>query len=108
MSAQELGHKKYQKPVRRTRLEICLNILRTVKKGERKPTRIMYAANISWSPLQKILTSMVSSEFIREIEYEGNKRTTKHYEITQSGLNVLNYWDKGTDLLKLREITQLT
>ena len=107
MSAQELGHEKYQKKLRRTRLDICLDVLRAVKKGVRKPTRIMYDVNISWSPLKKILTSMVSTEFIREIECKGDKRTTRHYEITQSGLNVLDYWDKGNDLLKLMESTHI-
>ncbi len=107
MLDQELVHKKYQKPIRRTRLDICLDVLRALKKGVRKPTRIMYAVNISWSPLKQILTSMVSAEFISEIECKGDKRTTRHYEITQSGLNVLDYWDKGNDLLKLMESTHI-
>ncbi len=107
-SDQELVHKKYQKPLRRTRLDICLDLLRVLKKGVRKPTRIMYDVNISWSPLQKILSSMVSAEFISEIECKGDKRTTRHYEITQSGLNVLDYWDKGKDLLKLMESTHIS
>ncbi len=105
MLDQGLVHKKYQKPIRRTRLDISLDILRTVKKGVRKPTRIMYDVNISWIPLKQMLSSLVSAEFIRKIECTGDKRTTRHYEITQKGLNVLAYWDNGKDLLKLMELT---
>ncbi len=108
MFEQQLEHKKYQKPLRRTRLDICLDILRALKKGVRKPTRIMYAVNISWVPLQKRLTSMVSAEFISEIECKGDKRTTREYEITQKGLNVLDYWDKDNPLLKLMESKYIT
>ncbi len=104
---QGLVHRKYQKPIRRTRLDICLDILRAVKNGVRKPTRIMYAVNISWIPLKQMLSSMVSAEFISKIECKGDKRTTRHYEITQSGLNVLAYWDNGKDLLKLMEFTHI-
>ncbi len=107
MLEQELEHKKYQKPHRRTRLEICLDILSTINKGVKKPTRIMYAVNMSWSPLQKILKSLVSTEFINEIEMKEDRRTTRHYEITQKGTNILNYLNRGTDFLRLMEITHL-
>ena len=106
MSVQELGHEKYQESYhRRSRLDIYLDVLRAVNNGVKKPTRIMYAVNMSWNPLQKVLRSMVSGEFIREIELKGKKRTTRHYEITQSGLNILNYLDKETDFLRLIEST---
>jgi len=106
MSIQELGHENYQESYhRRSKLDICLDVLRAVKKGVKKPTRIMCAVNMSWSPLQKILTSMVSGEFIRKIEAKDNKHSKNYYEITQSGLNVLNYLNKETDFLRLIEST---
>ncbi len=103
---EEIGRENYPKSYqRRSRLEIYLDILRAVKNGVNKPTRIMYAVNISWNPLQKILEPMVSGEFLRKIESKGDKRTTRHYEITQSGLNILNYLDKEKDFLRLIEST---
>ena len=93
---------------RRSRFEICLDILRAINKGARKPTRIMYAANMSWRPLQKLLASMMSGGFIRKIDAKNNKHSKYYYTITQSGLNVLNYLDKENDLIRLIEITQIT
>jgi len=104
MSIQEnergIASKQYN---RRSRLEISLDVLRAVKKGVKKPTRIMYASNISWVPVQRILSSLVSNGFVRETELKGDKRTSRCYEITQSGLNVLMYLDEDKDVLRLIE-----
>ena len=106
MSIQETEHGNYSESVhRRSRLEICLEILRVVKKGVKKPTRIMYAVNVSWNPVIQILELLVSQGFISDIEVKGDKRTTRHYMITQSGLKVLNYLDREKDLLRIIEST---
>ena len=103
---EEIGRWNYQESCRRrSRLEIYLDVLRAVRKEVKKPTRIMYTANISWNPLQKILESMVSGGFIRKIETKGRKRTTRRYEITQSGTNILMYLDREKDFLRLLEST---
>lgn len=88
---------------RRSRLDICINLLRAVRAGVRKPTRIMYSIHISWNLLQKTLDSMLSAGFIKKIETKRNKRSTKHYELTQKGANVLHYLDKESDLLELMQ-----
>ena len=36
-----------------------LTVLGAVKSGIDKPTRIMYAANMSWTPTQKILKKLL-------------------------------------------------
>ena len=82
---------------KRSRLEICIDILRVLKKGERKPTRIMYKTNLSWKPLQEILESMTSQEIIKKIEV--NKR--KKYVITEKGLNVLRYFEEMMELINI-------
>ena len=94
---------------RRSKLEIYLDVLWVIKSGTNKPTRIMYGANLSWKPLQKILNSMVSQGLITEIESEdrGDKRTTKVYKITQKGENVIQYFSKAKELLPLEEITKI-
>ncbi len=82
---------------KRSKLEIYLDILRAIRRGVSKPTRIMYRTNLSWIPLQKIFESMVSQDLLREIEE--NKR--KEYTITEKGKNVLRYFDQMMDLMKI-------
>ncbi len=100
----DINHTYYRETNRRrSRLDICINLLRAVRAGVQKPTRIMNSINISWNLLQKTLDSMLSAGFIKKIETKRNKRSTKHYEITRKGSNVLHYLDKETDLLELMQ-----
>jgi predicted transcriptional regulator len=94
---------------RRSRLEIYLDVLWIIKNGTRKPTRIMYGANLSWKPLQHILSSMVSQELIREIDASESrdKRTNTYYEITQKGENVVKYFNRAKDLIELEEVAKI-
>lgn len=94
---------------RRSKLEIYLNVLQIVKSGTEKPTRIMYAANLSWKPLQKILDGMTAQGLIKGVEAEDgdDKRTVRIYEITQKGENVLKYFVRAKELLPLEEIIRI-
>jgi predicted transcriptional regulator len=94
---------------RRSKLEIYLDVLWTIKRGTRKPTRIMYEANLSWKPLQTILQSMISQELIVEIDAraEKDKRTSTVYEVTQKGENIITYFNRGRDYLNLEELTKV-
>ncbi|KYH42647.1 MAG: putative transcriptional regulator [Candidatus Bathyarchaeota archaeon B26-1] len=83
---------------KRSRLEIYLDVLRAIRKGVNKPTRIMYKTNLSWTPLQEILESMTSQEIIKKIEV--NKR--KKYVITEKGLNVLRYFEEMMELINIK------
>jgi len=38
---------------RRSRLDIVLAVLSAVGRGVDRPTRIMYASNLSWRPMQR-------------------------------------------------------
>jgi len=91
---------------RRTKLELYLDVLREIKNGTRKPTRIMYGANLSWKPLQRILESLVSQELLRAVDAtEGrDKRTNTIYELTQKGENVIQYFNRAKELLELEEL----
>jgi predicted transcriptional regulator len=94
---------------RRSKLEIYLDVLRVIKGGVQKPTRIMYGANLSWKPLQQVLRSLLDQGLIMEIDVSdgGDKRTSKHYEITQKGENVLRYFDRARRLIELEEVARL-
>ena len=94
---------------RRSKLEMYLDVLWAIKRGTRKPTRIMYEANLSWKPLQTILQSMISQELIVEIDAraEKDKRTSTVYEVTQKGENIITYFNRGRDYLNLEELTKV-
>ena len=85
---------------RRSKLEIYVDILQEIMNGTVIPTRIMYAANLSWKPLQETLKSLCSQELIEEIETDdGDKRTKRAYKITEKGFNVLRYFNKAKELV---------
>jgi len=88
---------------RRSRLEVCLDVLWTIRNGTRKPTRIMYGANLSWKPLQRVLGSLVSQGLVAEVVPHDLKdnRTSICYELTPKGENVIHYFNKARDLLEL-------
>ena len=92
---------------RRTKLELNLDVLWVIKNGTRKPTRIMYGANLSWKPLQQILKSLSSQGLIREVDASESrdKRTNTYYELTQKGENVIQYFNRAKELLELEELT---
>jgi predicted transcriptional regulator len=88
---------------RRSKLEIYLEVLKIIKGGTSKPTRIMYNANISWQPLMRVLGSMMNQDLVREIDVSDtgrkrDKRTTKLYEITMKGEQVVRYFRGAKEL----------
>ncbi|MEM1530599.1 MAG: DUF4364 family protein [Candidatus Bathyarchaeia archaeon] len=80
---------------KRSKLEVYLEVLRVVSRGESKPTRIMYKTNLSWVPLQEILEFLVSQGLLEEVELERRKE----YFITEKGRQVLAYFKSMTELL---------
>ena len=88
---------------RRSKLETYLEVLQIIKSGTSKPTRIMYNANISWQPLMRVLGSMMDQELVREIDVSAtkrkrDKRTTRLYEITMKGEQVVRYFRGAKEL----------
>jgi predicted transcriptional regulator len=89
--------------LRRSKLDIVLCVLSAVKGGVDKPTRIQYSANLSWKPTKKILASLVEQGLLRESGDTGSKRSKKRYDITDKGLNVLEYFEGASGLLEISE-----
>jgi len=90
--------------LRRSKLDITLSVLSSVKDGVDKPTRIMYASNLSWKPIQLILASLVDQGLLQEILVSGSGRSRVRYEITEKGLNVLDYFSGAKALLDIENI----
>lgn len=86
-----------------------MDVMWTIKNGTRKPTRIMYGANLSWKPLQRVLNALVNQDLVAEIDPFDlkDKRTNTVYELTQKGENVLNYFNKAKELLELETAPNL-
>ncbi len=76
---------------RRSKLEITLDVLKAVRDGVDKPTRIMYVANMSWNPTQELLERLVMGGHLDVTEERTEKRSKKRYVITEKGLNVISY-----------------
>jgi predicted transcriptional regulator len=95
---------------RRSRLEIHLDVLWTIRKGTTKPTNIMYGANLSWKPLQRVLDALLKQGFIREVDPPDpkDKRTSVCYGLTMKGENVINYFNKARDLLNLEAAPRIS
>lgn len=95
---------------RRSQLEIYLDVLWTIKKGDKKPTRIMYGANLSWKPLQRVLDSMINQNLIKEYNPRNNrdKRTNSCYELTQKGENVISYFNRAKDLIDIETVARIS
>ena len=82
---------------RRGKVEIYVEVLEIIMKGEAKPTRIMYSANLSWKVFQNVLNNLITQGLINENEEPAKRdKDVKRYEITESGMNVLKYFRKAT------------
>ena len=75
---------------RRSQMEILIDILKAVANGKRKPTHIMYKANLSWTRLKKQLDFLTKQELlVNTVAEEGTI-----YKITPKGKEVLEYFKK--------------
>jgi predicted transcriptional regulator len=78
------------KPMRRSKLEIHIDILRALAcHGRLKPTHITYKANVNCSALKECLDFLIERNLIKEQLINKKKQTRKFYVITEEGLTVL-------------------
>ena len=86
---------------RRSKLDIQLEVLKAVRAGVDKPTRIMYATNMSWAPVRKILDRLVDRGLVSVITDNGETRTKRRYEITEKGISVITYFEGAKELVDI-------
>ena len=82
---------------KRSRVRLCLDVLKVISRGVAKPTNIMYKSNLSWETLMEILQFLEKEGLVR-YKIIGKR---KRYEITREGWNVLEYFRKVEELLIL-------
>jgi len=83
---------------RRSSFQIAIEVLAVIESGETRPTRIMYATNLSWNSLKSILNILVEKEFIHEEHLSNRNRV---YSITAKGQEVLRYYDHLESLVQM-------
>ncbi len=86
---------------RRSRLEVRLKILESIRNGLEKPTRIMYASNISWNRAMKMLNRLVEHGLVDEFIDTRGVKQRRRYKITEKGVSVLDYFDEGRKILQI-------
>ncbi len=79
-------------------------ILSAVRDGVDKPTRIMYAANMSWAPVQRMLSGLVEQGLILEVLNTESKQSKRRYQITEKGEKIIDYFDIANELMPLKEL----
>ena len=89
---------------RRSKLEIRLKILAAFKQGVDKPPRIMYAANMSWKPVQRIMSHLVEQGLLAEVINTESKQSKRRYKITEKGEKLLDYFESAKDIMPLEDI----
>ena len=82
---------------RRSDTQITLEILSAIKEGERRPTRIMYACNLSYRGLITRIDELLEGGFIRMVKNSGKEG----YEITEKGNEVITHLGYLKDMLNL-------
>ena len=70
-----------KRSAKRSKLQLFIDILKTIENGEYKPTRIMYKSNLSWQPLKQILNRMVELELVEKKKIG----TRQSFRITERG-----------------------
>jgi predicted transcriptional regulator len=83
---------------RRSSFQTAVEILRVIAEGEKKPTRIMYTANLSYNSLKSKLALLVDKDYVDE-EYVSDR--SREYSITSLGVEVLRYYKRIESLVQI-------
>jgi predicted transcriptional regulator len=75
---------------RRSQMEIYIDILKAVAEGKKKPTHVMYRANLSWTRLRKYIDFLISQDLLQERVNEGASTFT----LTIKGKDVIGYFKR--------------
>ncbi len=85
---------------RRSSFQIAVDVLTVIGEGEQRPTRIMYASNLSWNSLRGTLDILVGKGYVDEM-FLNQKH--KRYSITTKGQDVLGYYNRLESLVQVTQ-----
>jgi len=86
--------------MRRSKLEMYIDILKVLAHGPLKLTHIMYKANVNCSVLKEYLDFLIKQNLVEE-RTVGKTRVV--YAITQRGITVLKYFRELRQVLPIIE-----
>ena len=77
--------------VKRNKTQMYIDVLRAVKDGLKKPTRIMYRSNLSWRPLKNILDELATLGLVerKTVNPQNGYRKRAIYMITKKGAKIV-------------------
>jgi len=79
--------------VKRSILEIYVDVLKAIDNGTNIPTKIMYETNLSWTIASIVFDSLIKGDFISA----DKKKLSKLYYTTEKGKNALSYHLKSLE-----------
>ena len=83
---------------RRSKLKMSIEVLETISQGEHRPTRLMYACNLSWSSMKNVLGILEAKGYIEDLSRDGKR---KHLSMTREGTEILNYYNGLEELINV-------
>jgi predicted transcriptional regulator len=84
---------------RRSKIELYVDVLRAVYNGRRSPSRVVYAANLSYDRVMKCIDFLLEQGLVKRIDEEERKR----YVVTERGKEVVRYFDEVESALFYRK-----
>jgi len=84
--------------LRRSKLQISVEVLSAISHGEYRPTRLMYECNLSWNSTNDTLVLLESKGYIDNVS-ENHKR--KHYCVTSKGQEIIGYYSGLQELVHI-------
>lgn len=79
--------------VRRSKLDLYLEVLMAIESGVNKPTNILYKCNLSYKNCRDILRTLIEQGLITVSRNHRNGR--RIYKITERGRDVLKYFSNA-------------
>ena len=86
---------------RRSSFQIAVDVLTVISRGEERPTRIMYASNLSWNSLKGTLDTLVGKGYVDEVSMNQKQ---KRYSISSKGRDVLSYYTRLESLVQVTAV----
>ena len=87
---------------RRSSFKMAIDVLTVIAEGENRPTRIMYASNLSWTSLKSKLDLLIDKGYVDE-EFISDRN--KLYSITSKGIEVLRYYKRIESMVEVSPST---
>jgi predicted transcriptional regulator len=84
--------------LRRSSLQISIELLTAISHGEYRPTRLMYECNMSWKSIRNTLALLESKGLVDDLSVDEKR---KRYCVTSKGRDVLGYYSGLEELVQV-------